>query len=97
MTTFLKVNGERITDAGLILRVDGETKTRVRGTVVDVFFPQHQTRWSQFQITGGRAQYLRDLLVGQRREFWSAGTRFGFEVGGQRWVADWCHEHKIVA
>ena len=88
---FLKVNGERITDAGLIVRVDSETRTRTRGTVVDVFFPNHKTRWGEFQIAGGRADYLRELLVGQKREFWSGGTRFGYEVGGNRFVADWMH------
>jgi hypothetical protein len=97
MTTFLKVNGERITDAGLILRVDSETKTRVRGTVVDVFFPVHETRWGTYQVTGGRADYLREILMGQKREFWSAGTRFGYEVGGMRWVSDWCFEQRVAA
>lgn len=90
----LKVNGEYITDAGIIVKVLDETKTRLRTEIVDVFFPVHETRYGKFQIDGSRAEYLRDLLIGQKREFWKAGTRFGYEVGGNRWIQDWAYDHE---
>ena len=88
---YIKVNGEMITDAGKIVRVDSQTKTRVRGTVVDVFFPKHKTQNGYYQITGDRADYLRELIVGQEHRFWLAGSRAGYQIGGNERVVDWAH------
>ena len=92
MTGFLKVNGERITNAGLIVRVDRETKTRAFGTVVDVFIPVHRKPHGDFQIAGERAKFLRKLLVGQERCFWTSGTRWGHSVGGNEFIVDWAFQ-----
>lgn len=89
--SLMKVNGEYITDAGLIVRVINETATRIRTEVIDVHFPKHETRYGPYQITGGRADYLRELMVGQKREFWKSGTRSGYEVGGKFWIEDWAY------
>ena len=59
---YIKVNGEMITNPGMIVRVDSQTKARVRGTVVDVFFPKHKRQHGHYQITGDRADYLRKLI-----------------------------------
>ena len=95
---YIKVNGELITDAGKIVRVDSQTKTRVRGTVVDVFFPKHKRQYSHghYQITGNRADYLRELIIGQKHEFWLTGSRAGYQVGGNEQVVDWTHPREVA-
>jgi len=91
MATKLKINAEFITRPGLIVKALSETKTRVRTEVIDVFFPVHQKRWGKFQIEAKDHKHWREFFVGQKREFWKSGSRFGFEVGGTFEVADWMH------
>ena len=73
-----------ITQAGLVLEVVKETKCRVSGRVVDLFFPVHDTaRFGKYQISPESQTHLRERLVSHTREFWKTGSRAGYEVGGQ--------------
>ena len=87
--TYIKINGELITQAGLIALIIHETPTRVTVEVTALFFPVHATRWGPSQVNADTQEYLRDLIIGQHHVFWKAGTRANFEVGGNRIVVDW--------
>ena len=85
----MKVNGKRITDAGLIGEVTHETRAKVRMVITDLFFPRHNKSHGSFQVDPERREHLRNVLIGQEREFWKTGPRAGFEVGGNRFVTEW--------
>ena len=87
----IQINGEFITNAGMIGKVIHETPTRVHVEIVDVFFPVHQTRHGEYQIDQDRQDYLRELIVGQKRQYWFSGTRANMEVGGNTCVEDWVY------
>ena len=92
----MKVNGERITNAGLIVEVINATPTRVRTRIVDVFFPVHKRPYGTYQVDELRQDYLRDVLVGQEREFWKTGSRAGYAIGGNEIVVDWAYEGEVA-
>jgi len=85
----LKIRGERITQAGLIAEVIKETPSRVTVEIKELFFPKHKTQTGTYQIDQNQHEYLRDLIIGQERVFWTKGTRAGFEIGGNRKIIDW--------
>ncbi len=87
----LKIKGELITDAGLLADIIRETPTRVTVKITELYFPIHKNRYESgtYQVNRGTQKYLRQLLIGQKRNFWKTGTRAGFEVGGKRYVEDW--------
>jgi hypothetical protein len=91
MPRLLKVNGQLITHAGLICKVLSETPTRFRVEVVGLFFPRHKTRWGFHRIDPAEQAYLRELIIGQKREFWSelSPWRSGYEVGGDYVISNW--------
>ncbi len=91
----LKVNGERITDAGLICKVLNETPFRLRTEVIGLFFPRHKKRWGHYQIGADEQAYLRNLIIGQKREFWQWGSRAGYEVGGNRVISNWFYRGRL--
>lgn len=79
----LEAKGENITQAGLVLKVVGETKTRLRCEVIDLFFPVFdRPNGRTFQVEPERQAFMRERQIGQKREFWKTGSRAGFEVGG---------------
>lgn len=88
MTKMLKAKGAMITDAGLILKVESETATRIRTEIVGLFFPVHETRTGHFQVSAVQQEWLQDSLVGQKKEFWRAGSRAGMELCGRRQLVD---------
>lgn len=91
----LKVNGERITDAGLICKVLSETPFRFHTEVIGLFFPNHKTRRGRYQVGADEQVYLRKLIIGQKREFWSWGSRVGYEVGGNRCIDNWFYRGRL--
>lgn len=89
MNNLIKVNGSRITDAGLIAKVIHETTTRVKVEVVHLFFPTHEKRGFSYRVDKDRQEFLRERIIGRTLSFWKTGTRANFEVGGDRVVVDW--------
>ena len=85
----IKVNGSRITDAGIIAKVIHETPTRVKVEVVYLFFPLHKKVGFNYQVDKDRQEFLRGRIIGQTLSFWKTGTRADFEVGGDRVVVNW--------
>ena len=89
MTTnrIIKVIGNQITQAGILVEINHETRTRETGKIVGVYFPVHDTaRFGKYQVCKDRQKYLIEHLIGQTRSFWKTGSRAGYEVGGDYWV-----------
>jgi len=82
----IKLKGERITDAGLIVDVESEIKTKFNGKVVKLFFPVHVKSWGEYQVSEDRQEFLKEVIIGQSVSVWKTGTRAGFEVGSNRKV-----------
>lgn len=85
----MKVNGELITEPGLIGDVIHETKAIVTMRITDLYFPMHRKPWRDYQVCKERQEYFREILIGQTRRFWKTGSRAGYEVGGNRFVSEW--------
>jgi len=81
----VKIKGKRITQAGLIVEIVHETKTRIRVKVIALFFPKHiRLSGPPFQVDRDSREWLFERNIGRTLEFWKTGSRAGFEIGGDR-------------